>query len=475
MTVGSYVRDRTSLVANRIDGALQGTTSPSGSYRSKTWNGADSPKRTDKAGYVKRYYTVPVEYEVVDRKGRRKVIKKVSTRSFREYPPRKRDAYKVPNAYTMTGNNFEYAPIRYYHDVITKATGATTNRTIYDGYIFVNFPGWVSLTANDQIELVNKLREQMRGSDFNLAVFLGEGHQSLKLIADSAIKIAEALTYVRKGNVIKAADVLRRTAPDAVRLRAKPTRELKTVSSNWLELQWGWLPLLGDMKTGAEQLAHRLNVPFRQRIRARIKKRQAIADSPYVGLRAASLYSTAHRQIVATVSEPLSLPALSGMLDPELVAWELLPFSWMADYVAPIGDYLAARSFANRLSGVFVTSNYDVVRCQGLTESRADFGATFTKTWAPNGNPGDYSWFRTNRTVSTVLDVPMPVVKPLNKILSWRHCANSIAALSQIVLTGKVSPTLSRIMGNDVKSLNQGPRLGRTRDEPYYWPLKGSL
>jgi hypothetical protein len=44
-------------------------------------------------------------------------------------------------------------------------------------------------------------------------------------------------------------------------------------------------------------------------------------------------------------------------------------------------------------------------------------------------------WFwskaEVTRTVSTNLSVPLPNFKPLGKVASWKHCANSVALLVQ--------------------------------------------
>lgn len=293
-------------------------------------------------------------------------------------------------------------------------------------------------TANHQIELVGKLKSQLRGSDFNMAVFLGEGRQSLKLITDSATRLYRGYQAFRHGDLIDAASWL--TAGRSSR-RGQKTWKQKTAkrsgdaSSQWLQLQYGWLPLLSDMKSGAEALSHHLNVPFRQRYVVRRNLRVDIdRTSPF-----ASGFDQNSRQLIAYISEPESLPVLSGLLDPELVLWELTPFSFVADWVIPIGDYLAARAFATRLSGTFVTTGLrKTVRQGGKVVDLYDYPPTTKIGYADFSQSSLlFESVKIDRTVSSSLDVPMPTVKPLNKIASWQHCANALALVTQMFVKGK--------------------------------------
>lgn len=117
-------------------------------------------------------------------------------------------------------------------------------------------------SSNDDLRLLGKLREKVAGSDFNAGVFLGEGRQALKMIATNATKIYKALIAVRKGRVGDAAHILTGSKYESNRNRFKSGVDGKTVANNWLELQYGWLPLLSDVRGGAEFLSHHLTVPM---------------------------------------------------------------------------------------------------------------------------------------------------------------------------------------------------------------------
>jgi hypothetical protein len=124
----------------------------------------------------------------------------------------------------------------------------------------------------------------------------------------------------------------------------------------------------------------------------------------------------AKRGIVAYITENgnSSIAATLGLLDPELVAWELVPFSFVADWFIPIGQWMEARAKASRLTGTFVTSDKATCLIDQLTiagVSCSGYGAQISF----------------NRSISSTLDVPMPTFKPLTKVASWQHCANALA------------------------------------------------
>jgi len=268
-------------------------------------------------------------------------------------------------------------------------------------------------TANDDLALIGKLRTAVAGSDFNLGVFLGEGHEALKMIATNATKIYRAYKLARKGNFIGAAEQLVRGSGKRGSVRSIPAK-------NWLELQYGWLPLLKDVKGGAEFLAHQLNTP----LHVTVKVRHKVEAYPVRSLNGNAVYTFGwHRstgQIIYRAKE-IDVPQLVGLTDPASVAWELLPFSFVADWFLPIGSWLDARGLSQALTGTFVT-----------THGQDGFATQ------PNSTHPNYQWaadsqerWRTvDRQVTNNLLVPFPNIKPLGKIATWKHAVNSIALLA---------------------------------------------
>lgn len=219
----------------------------------------------------------------------------------------------------------------------------------------------------------------------------------------------------------------RREASSEVRLDVSAPKEF---SSAWLELQYGWLPLLSDAEEGAQFLAHQLNSPLQTTYRTSVTKRAVHSRAtqwqkcPGFGRGTGPGRQFYRRSLIARIKEKDSIPKLLGLTTLESVAWELTPWSFVIDWFIPIGDWLSARGHAQGLTGTFITTDKN---SSTALEPYGDFTIPFSEI-----TPWERNFFENgsiNRAVSTTLQVPMPVTKPLSKALSWRHCVNAVALL----------------------------------------------
>jgi len=279
----------------------------------------------------------------------------------------------------------------------------------------VTYPTW---SSDDDIALLGKLREKIAGSSFNAGVSLGESKEALHLIFNSANRIARSLHALKRGNFHAAA----RELSDLQGVpRSRARKGPKRVADQWLELQYGWLPLLNDAKEGAEFLAHLHSYPSQQVVRV---SRQAKQETQ--GWKSAMYDSKStmfDRKTIKAILTEVDTVALAGLTDPLSVAWELLPYSFVADWFIPIGNYLSARGLAQSITGTFVITQTRKLHLK-LVDGRWDPSWEFKDT-------GDWFWklTETSRTISNSLQVPTPTIKPLSKIVGWRHAANAVALL----------------------------------------------
>lgn len=271
--------------------------------------------------------------------------------------------------------------------------------------------------SNDDIALINKLRSKILGSDFNLGVFLAESNQSLQMIAQSATKLARAYGRAKKGNFRGAFDVLYSGVKNAPSTR-------KGLANNWLELQYGWKPLLNDIDDGARFLAHQQYAAAERSFRVSRQKDIGPPASSSPSLYSVDGYGYTRKSIIARVRK-VDLPKLSGLTDVRSILWEKVPYSFIVDWVIPIGNYLATLNTVSALDASYVVSK--TTRAYGKPRSDTIFSGD---SWVGCGSYwrefGSFS-----RTIHSNLDVPLPSIKRAKKIASVGHALNALALLSQ--------------------------------------------
>jgi hypothetical protein len=272
-------------------------------------------------------------------------------------------------------------------------------------------------TSNDDLALLGKLREKVMGSTFNAAVFLAEGHQALELITSAATAIYKAHLHASRGDFKKAT-----AAISGYEKKQGRSAMPRAVGRKWLANQYGVQPLLNDVQDAAKTLAHFLSFPLQQTYTVSRKRSGAVLTGNPIRFHTTG--TGFHAKKIKAIIREVNVPQLLGLTDVASVAWEKLPYSFVADWFIPIGSYLSARGLAQSVTGTFVTSD---------TVSWKTGGYTVTGFYAYGG----FENYRKrsvilNRSVSTSLSVPKPTVKPLAKAVTWTHAANAVALVTQL-------------------------------------------
>lgn len=403
MTVGSDIADYR-VTMNLSSGPNQKV----GTYWKRVWSGADQTTIPKPSNIFSDYFS-RINAGVLDADPSAPISATFVRRKW-DRPPKR--ARRDEHAYSMTLES-SFNPLFKYGSPGPTAPTLTTSWEGAVGLYVVSIP-WVS---NDDIALLNKLREKVAGSDFNAAVSLAEAHQSLVLIATGAQRIAGAIKAVKRGDFRAASKAL-----------SGPGNGRKIVARNWLELQYGVKPLLNDVYNAAQSLAHFTGTPVRMTHTVYRSVRGTVTTQSQSTVRWSTASASKAVKIKAIISE-VNIPSLFGLTDPASVLWEKLPYSFVVDWFVPIGNYLAARGLAQSITGTFVTST--ITRMQCANPARTAFGES-VQQWTDEYKSTRYRTVQLDRTISTTLSVKMPGIKPLSKWASWTHAANAVALLSQL-------------------------------------------
>ena len=279
-----------------------------------------------------------------------------------------------------------------------------------------------------------KARQDLKDMKVNYAQAFAERQQTANLVAGTAKKLAKAF------NALKDLRNPRRLERALAHLGKHKKKALKdtgqAASELWLELQYGWKPLLSDVYGSMVTLHENdAGAPDRYRITAR-----GSARDKYSGYKAATggineHYAwTADHSCQVRLDYKLRLPAVQAGTatqgNPLELAWELLPFSFVADWFIPIGGYLSSldAGLAMDYLGGSSTLRWDCSQTDGWF-NRDGWSDTWQKYpnayWFGRGASRKYK--SVNRIVYA--SSPMPRFPGFKNPFSATHAANAIALL----------------------------------------------
>jgi len=341
--------------------------------------------------------------------------------------------FKMPTNYSRTEHTgdlifrnvyaYYYWPLYYYWNRYQGADNLPTTD-------LTTLPSFDENVAN---RAILQARLNLKDQSVSLSQAFVERQQTVDLITSTVKRITSAIHAVKRGRLPTSLGKLRR----GHNLR-------QTASKLWLELQYGWKPLLSDVHGSAELLAKN-DAADPGRYGATVKGRASSKDlyfydrdNHFTGSGCPCHYTcrvdTQFRAAVHLNYE-LDNPAIAqansmGLLNPLELAWEELPFSFVADWFYPVGDYLSLigsdAGWNFRAGSISRRITQDAT--QTISENRDssyNYGYTDVAVWGQAKK-------RHRSTIRTIfLNSPVPeLIKPKNP-LSALHCSEAIALLSK--------------------------------------------
>lgn len=285
----------------------------------------------------------------------------------------------------------------------------------------------------------NFLSEVSEGVD--ALVNAWEGDEAFKMIALRSGQLLRAARAVRHGRFREAARQLGVDRYSLIPWNRLSKRDLaKSFGDNWLEYHFGWEPLVKDIYNSIDLLS---KGPPSGVFKGRgvLSKSYTMYDGSYANpLKpwqwfGSYLYrkevqvrsSTRIQAIVVVDNENLFLASQLGLTNPAAVLWEVVPFSFVVDWFANVGDYISQFS--------------DLAGCRLVDGFTTKFQTTKT-FWVGNAaqvtssNKKGLTGFKASTTrvyVERALGVPNEVklgFRPLN-VPSLTRAATAVSLLSQ--------------------------------------------
>lgn len=229
---------------------------------------------------------------------------------------------------------------------------------------------------------------------------LAESKATANMLADAAYDLFTLYRNARKGNFRGVNRFLKKRR---LKRTVKHHWRKKTAENRWLELQYGWLPLIGDISTAMKAYAENQASPYVFKVTHSTKKPAISNSGLIVGDR---IFKTSCYYIVK--NETLRSAAQWNLgINPLLTAWEIVPYSFIVDWFIPIGDFLQQFSSSAGLQFVSGTS---------VSYTRANFELKTSPyyVYVPEGyflfnSVEKITFSRTNRTVHLSSPIGFPI------------------------------------------------------------------
>lgn len=299
------------------------------------------------------------------------------------------------------------------------------------------------VTANEDARLKARALSSLKNQQIDLAMAFASRRSTAELLASSAARLAKAFKQTRQRNFAGAARTL------GVRNSVRPGT--KSASSGWLQLQFGWAPLMSDIYGAYNELTG--NYPKDGElcvVRSSTRSASAI-DSTFLWGPWGSAYTRAKikRRVIATRdikvsywyklnAEALHAASRNGLTDPAVVAWDVLPFSFVVDWLLPVGQYLrnltadvgfiylgGSRTYFERREVVDTTVGVDVPddpyrkNCTGVAKIKGSARGVMMQRIVVS-NPGSEMYLKNPFSTFTVVTSLSLLLQTFQSDAPWR-------------------------------------------------------
>lgn len=188
-----------------------------------------------------------------------------------------------------------------------------------------------------------KFRDALLQEQAQMSVNLAERQQALDMMASRIMQLVKFAKSVRKGNFANAAQALG-IRQDLTRPGRKIRTKAKDFGNTWLEYHFGWEPLVKDIGSCMELLVTPLP-PIIISARSGELRQRSFTRGSGTSLELVNEVLSVKQQMVAQVrvqNPNLRLLDQLGFVNPAVVAWELVPFSFVVDWFVNVGDFLGS-------------------------------------------------------------------------------------------------------------------------------------
>jgi hypothetical protein len=319
--------------------------------------------------------------------------------------------------------------------------GAFTDRYSNTG----GTPGHIPEANNKAIQKL--IEDAQAGVQANLAQNLAQYGQLTSMIAGSARAITKSILSLKNGNIPGAVNALLSASDGHRRFQKKGSPSLKkSLSNNWLALQYGWKPLLSDIDGSFRALG---NLALNQALGSQaVHRATGSASSTQQNqesfttisnhLPGGSMYQYIRTHVKYGIQYRVSDPTAAflqqtGFTNPVNLLWEILPFSFVVDWFLPIGPFLESLDWSR---GLDFLRGYQTRFTRVQTASAVSFNGQIPSSNISSAEAGDYKrediiLDRVSLDAFPSMTFPTPRMGINNSSSGATRAANALALMAQ--------------------------------------------
>jgi hypothetical protein len=253
---------------------------------------------------------------------------------------------------------------------------------------------------------VNRLRSKIRDTDVNLAQAFAERKQTEKMFVDFGKRLLKAYQPLRRGNVFGVFNALLGSGFRPKKgWKETVNTTSKVAADHWLAWQYGVRPLISDLQGSVKEYYKVRGIrPLIRTYRVlavndeRVDARSQDSNSLYVTTATQNANIRCYAEFQDSAQAWDQSAQRLGLTDPLLLAWELIPYSFVVDWFINVGSFLAASGSFSGLKrvGVHITTTTVTRSTANVKGTNATLETTVKSRVFRNTLPGATLSFNAN-------------------------------------------------------------------------------
>lgn len=286
--------------------------------------------------------------------------------------------------------------------------------------------------AQKTIDLaVSKFYADVSDIKFNYAVFAMELAKTRDMVAARAWQIGRSYKLLRQGKIKQAIAQFTTLKQNKVPIKGDKPLKGKDLADAWLELRYGWTPLMYEVQGAIELLEEKI---LGGKLAMSYRKSTKVSYTDNSTVRVSGI-DFAHN---ATMNDHVTISCLIkpdcptriilsqlGFDNPALIAYELMPYSFVVDWFYNIGDYLQSQTALAGLSVDYFSITKTRYIQDEITVSQNDPSYPGSEP----SSPGKHTYFSKRKRRD--LGIPLPPMPTLGVNMDWKRLLDSLAMMKQ--------------------------------------------